>query len=155
MKRFLRMLMVLLVLSVIWTGTGLALAPSSGTVTSWSDAPIGAGDVRLFQVSYVTASSGETFTCSTGKDITGWIILVETDPGATAPTTLYDITLVNANGRDVMGGALADRSATAAEAVLPSISSTSTPVFNDGALTITVTAAGNSKTAEILIYYLP
>ena len=80
---------------------------------------------------------------------------METDPGATAPTTLYDITLVNANGRDVMGGALADRSATVTEDTMPLKNGNYTVVHNDGLLTITVTAAGNSKTAEILIYYLP
>lgn len=47
------------------------------------------------------------------------IIEVRTTPGATAPTALYDITLSNADGLDLMGGALANRSATLAEAVLP------------------------------------
>lgn len=154
MKRKLLVGLMVLVMSVLWTGIGLALAPSAGTVTSWSDKPVGPGPVRLFQISYVTHSSTGTFTCSTSRDITGWILLVETDPGATAPTS-YGITLVNTNDRDVMGGALAGRSTTLTEAVMPLQDGNYTPVFVDGVLVVTVTSAGNSRTMEILIYYLP
>lgn len=48
--------------------------------------------------------------------VEGWYIyMVDTKPGTTAPTTLYDITIENADGVDLMGGTLANRSATAAE----------------------------------------
>ena len=151
MKKLLLTLFILL----ISVATAFALAPSAGTVTSFSDTKIGDTGLRLFQVSYTTHATAGTFTCATDRDITGWIVIVETDPGATAPTDNYDITLVNGNSRDVMGGALANRDTANTEAVLPTISSISTPVFNEGPLTITVTNAGNSKTAEILIYYLP
>ncbi len=147
---------MMLALSVLWTAGVWALAPSEGTVVTHSDTALGNTGMRVFQVSYVSSSAGGgLFTVSTLKDLTGWIVIVETDPGATTPTDDYDITLINSNGRDVMGGALANRDETNTEAVLPSISSTSTPVFNDGPLIITVTAIGNASTAEILIYYLP
>ena len=132
-----------------------ALNPSAGSVTSGSDAEIGTSGVRLFQISYTTHASAGTFTCASDRDITGWILLVETDPGATAPTDQYDITLINSNSRDVMGGALANRSDTNTEAVMPLQNGNYTIVYNEGPLTVTVTNAGNSKTAEILIYYLP
>ena len=153
MKRLLVGLIVL-VMSVLWTPGVWALAPSSGTVTSHEDG-VSLGVVKVFRVAYTTASSGGTFTCSTGMDITGWILLVETDPGVTTPTAAYDVTLVNDNGRDIMGGALTDRSDTATEAVMPLQNGNYTSVFNRGLLVITVTAAGNSKTSEIAIYYLP
>ncbi len=153
-RKILGMVVVMLVLSVLWTGTGWALAPSNGTITSWSDTPVGPGPVRLFQISYVSSSAGGgLFTCSTSKDLTGWILLVETDPGTADDN--YSITLLNANGRDVMGGALANRDETNTEAVMPLQNGNYTAVFNDGLLTITVTAMGNANTAEILIYYLP
>ncbi len=156
MKRKLLVGLMVLVMSVLWTGTGWTLAPSDGTIVTNSDKPIGSGPVRLFQISYVSSSAGGgLFNCSTSKDLTGWILLVETDPGTTAPDGDYDITFINSNGRDVMGGALTDRSATVTEAVMPLQNGNYTAVFNDGVLTVTVTAMGNAKTAEILIYYLP
>jgi len=136
-------------------GEAMALKATAGTVTTFSNKSVGESGVMLWQVSYVTHASAGTFTAVTDEDITGWILIVETDPGATAPTTLYDIVLNNSNSRDVMGGALANRSATVTEAVLPLQNGNYTAVFNEGPLTIQVTAAGNSKTAELLIYYLP
>ena len=48
----------------------------------------------------------------------GWFLYsVTTDPGTSAPTADYDITLV-VNGEDVSGGLLEDRSATATETVV-------------------------------------
>lgn len=77
-----------------------------------------------------------------------WIYYVETDPGATAPTALYDVVINNAAGRDIMGGALANRSATATEDAEPT---RATPV--DGDLTIAVSNnAVNSATATIKIW---
>ena len=155
MKRLLSLILgLLLITTPVW---GLGLAPTKGTVTSASDTVISASGIRLFQVSYTTGTGGDInlFTCSTGKPITGWILLVETDPGATAPTDNYDITLLNANGRDVMGGALTNRDTANTEAVLPLLNGNYSAVWNEGPLTITVTAAGDSKTIELLIYYLP
>jgi len=122
--------------------------PSAGAVVSTSDDQIGESGVRLLQISYTTHASAGTFTCALNSDITGWLMKVQTDPGATAPTTLYDITITDDNGEDVMAGALADRSATVTESVRVTVE-------NYGALSVNVTNAGNSKTSEILIYYLP
>jgi len=119
MKRIFGILLALLLVVGVGGAWGMGCTnPSSGTVTTTSDKEIGSSGVRLLQVSYTTASSGGTFTCVTNNDVTGWILNVETDPGATAPTTLYDVDLDNANGRDIMGGALDDRSATETEDTL-------------------------------------
>ena len=53
-----------------------------------------------------------------------FLYLMVTVPGDTAPTASYDITVVNADALDILGGAGADRSASAAEQVMPIISST-------------------------------
>ena len=156
MKRVFGILLALLLIVGVSGAWGMGCTnPSSGTVTTTSDAEIGSSGVRLLQVSFTTASSGGTFTCVTNNDVTGWILNVETDPGATAPTTLYDVDLDNANGRDIMGGALDDRSATETEDTLALKRGNYQVVYNEGPLTIQVTAAGNSKTVEILITYLP
>ncbi len=161
MKKIIGILLGFLLVVVVGIGTGWATMacsnPSSGTVTSSSDKAIGTtpAGVRLLQISYTTASSGGTFTCITNSYVNGWILYIETDPGSTAPTTLYDIDLDNDNGRDVMGGALDDRSATVTEGTRPLDNGNYQVIENYGFLTVQVTAAGNSKTAEILIFYLP
>ncbi len=154
MKR-LRGILLGVVLMVLLATPLWALAPSAGTVTSFSDKQIAANGMRLWQVSYVTHSSAGTFTSSTDMDITGWIVHVETDPGATAPDDNYNITLKNTNGRDIMGGSLATRDTANTEAVLPLLNGNYQAVWNEGPLSIAVSAAGNSKTIELLIYYLP
>ncbi len=52
-----------------------------------------------------------------------YIYLVCTVPGNPNPTTLYDITLTDQDNIDMMGGALANRSATLTECVVPVIDS--------------------------------
>jgi len=44
-----------------------------------------------------------------------WITKAVTKPGTTQPTAAYDITLVDVDGADIAGAALADRSASAVE----------------------------------------
>ncbi len=152
MKKLILILLVLLVyLTPVW-----ALAPSAGTVTSQSHKTVGRdANIKIWQVGYTTHVSAGTFTLVTDQDINGWILLVETDPGSTAPTPDYDITIKNDNGYDLMGGALTNRHTTATERTRPLIGSVYEPVETVGKLTISVSAAGNSKTAEIIIYYLP
>ena len=149
MKRILGILLALLL--VVGTGAAWGMGctnPSAGTVTSTSDKEVGSSRVRLLQVSYTTDSGAGTFTCTTDNDVTGWILHVETDPGATAPDDNYSITLKNDNGRDIAGGNLSNRDTANAEDVV-------IEEYNHGTLVIAVSSAGNSKTAEILIYYLP
>ena len=133
------------------------MKPTKGAVRSWSDKAI-SNDMRLFQVAWTSGTGGDVnlFTCPTDMDITGWIHEIETDPdGTTAPTDNYDITLVNANGRDVAGGALANRDTAVTEVVKPVVNSIQQKAINDGILTITITAAGDTKKGELLIYYEP
>ena len=68
--------------------------------------------------------------------------------GGTAPTALYDVTLKDENGLDILNGLGADRSATATE----------TKKITDGlqtivatTLTLAVAAAGNSKGGTIYL----
>lgn len=68
--------------------------------------------------------------------------------GGTAPTALYDVTLLDSNGADLMDGHGADRSATAAEQIL-----TTARMAVDGPVTLTVANAGNSKQGTVVVYY--
>lgn len=133
------------------------MKPTKGTVISWSDRHISAG-MRLFQIAWQSGTSGDInlFTCITDIDITGWIHEIETDPdGTDPPTASYAITILNTNGRDVAGGALASRSSSNTEMVKPVVNSIQQKVICNGVLTITITAAGDEKKGELLIYYEP
>jgi len=75
--------------------------------------------------------------------IIGWYVwAIETDPGSTAPTAAYDIVLNDANGFDIAGGQLANRSATATEKVIPKLDAT-TSLYGahlvNSALTLVIT----------------
>lgn len=99
------------------------------------------------------ASTGSYPTKVSDAAVRGWVVLVDTVPGSTQPTTLYDITLSNGDGIDVMAGKLADRSATLAERAYPSGAA-----WVDGTLTLAITnnsVASARVTVKALIYREP
>lgn len=72
------------------------------------------------------------------------------DGGGTAPTALYDVTLVDANGLDYLGGTGANLSATVATQVR-----VSAPLFYDatGTLDLVVANAGNAKGGTVQLWF--
>ena len=101
----------------------------------------GVTDYKGFSVHdyLLTMDSGGATAEATSAAINGVVIAVETDPGTTAPTANYDLTITNPRGVDIMGGALSNRSATATEIVPPTLGYASeVPTF--GILTIRATA---------------
>lgn len=68
--------------------------------------------------------------------------------GGTAPTTLYDITITDADGVDVLLGAGADRSAT----VTQQVAAASLGIVAGDRLTLTIAAAGDSKAGTVHLY---
>lgn len=103
-----------------------------------------------------TATGTSVPATATTLPINGYVTRVVTDPGGTAPTALYDITLTTTNnGEDIMGGKLADRSATVTEAMRPydSASGTYGDTYVAGTLILTVTNnLVNSATGTVTIY---
>jgi hypothetical protein len=88
------------------------------------------------------------------QSIDGEIVCVDTIPGAAAPTAGYDPVLKNNDGVDVMGGALGNRSATAAERAYPL--SGAVVVKSPVKQCLTVSMSGNSVNAAdwtMNIYY--
>jgi hypothetical protein len=85
-----------------------------------------------------------------------YIFMVCTVPGATAPTALYDITLVDGINIDMMGGVLANRSNSATECVVPVIDiahsvGAGRPIY--GGMTLNLTGNSvNSATGTIIIF---
>lgn len=81
--------------------------------------------------------------------IDGTIIGIETNPGTTAPTDNYDITLVDPDGLDRLGGAGLDRDTATTE--YAAVGRSSAP---DETLTLTwANNSVNSATIELIIYW--
>ena len=69
-----------------------------------------------------TADASDASFPNTSIIINGYILKVETDPGATAPTDLYDIVLNSLSaGVDIMGGEINNRDLSTSEQAMPKI----------------------------------
>jgi hypothetical protein len=83
----------------------------------------------------------------------GCAYMVVTNPGTTAPTADYDITLTDADGVDIMGDTLADRSATLSEQVAPKVGAVYACRVMAGAITLNITNNSvNSATGTVKVY---
>jgi hypothetical protein len=123
------------------------------------------GPIKRIIVDWTSDDSAGTASGST-KKITGTIIKLVTDPdGTAAPTDDYDITLKDEDALDVLGQSqddLTDRDTANVEQVFPFLLNYAgtplamavfPPVCN--VLTVAVTAAGNSKQGQLIIFWVP
>lgn len=110
-------------------------------------------DMVIVQLAWTAAANGSVpdhVITDPGFSLDGFSLLaMETIPGADAkaPQAAYDITLTNASGCDLLGGAGEDRSASAAEMVCPLSGTTVIVPPVDGALTFAL-ANNNVNGAE-------
>lgn len=74
------------------------------------------------------------------------------DGGGTAPTDQYDLVLNDESGVDLLAGAGADRSGTAAEIVTPAFDGAPYAMIS-GPLTVGLTNAGNSKGTTLHLWF--
>ena len=113
---------LLLALFLVLCFTTSALAVGTVTITS-STISVQAQPTRKVITLSWTCEAGaatipNTTISATTYGIEGWYFYSgETNPGGTAPTTLYDITILDAEGIDLAGGLLMNRSSTATEMV--------------------------------------
>lgn len=110
------------------------------TITWTSD---GSGDVS-------EAISEANMKILIGKNLAHFI----TDPGVTAPTDNYDLTLLDAYGVDVLGAEGMNRDTANSEQSVPALKS---GVYGDRiidtALTFTIAAAGDTKQGTVILYF--
>jgi len=93
-----------------------------------------------------TAMSAEV----AGKVFGFYLVQAETDPGTTAPTADYDVTITDPNSLDLMSGSLSNRSATVTEIAFPNL--TARPV--DSILTFNLSGnAVNSAVGVCKLYF--
>lgn len=88
--------------------------------------------------------------------IDGYIVKVITNPGATAPTDNYDITLTNSDSIDVVHGTLANRDTSTSEEIVP-IPADNVALYGGsavfGKITLNVTNAGDSKVGAVTVIF--
>ena len=112
------------------------------------------GAMKVATLEWTTSAAGAFTSTAMSKSINGMVVMVETDPDGTAvPTAAYDLTLLNSGSVDIMGGTLVDRSATTTEITMPLLNGNYTGITVQGKLTLTVSAAGNSKIGVVKIFY--
>lgn len=142
-------LLLALVLLVLAAPLGAA-----GTVTQTHQR---VGNIRkaIFTVTADAADASVPATAISVK-IEGRLVQLITDPGATAPTDNYDITLVDGNGLDVLQGVGANRDTTNTEAAAIVFAGTSINPVVDETDTLTLTIANNlvnSATLTVTLVY--
>ena len=142
----------------------LALIPgllmAEGAVITEVAKSIGGSHTGMYTLTLAWTSDSETgaVEAATSDEITAWlegkwIMSAKTVPGTgdDAPTAAYDITITDEDGFSIFSTDLNDRSATATEEALPYVAGTKAPRLITGALTTSVSAAGNSKTGKIIL----
>ncbi len=115
-------------------------------------------DIVKHTFDWVSDGSGNATLAST-VPVSGVIHRDVFVPSASAaPTTLYDVTLTDAEGIDVLAGQGANLSATLAASVCPGTplkdgtTVNVAPTTVDGILTLNVTNAGSAKAGKVVVY---
>ncbi|MGE3840054.1 MAG: hypothetical protein AB7I50_00560 [Vicinamibacterales bacterium] len=127
---------------------------AAGTITQ---STYGFGNVRkIVFTATADASDGSFPATAITLKFEGRILAIATNPGATAPTDNYDITLVNQHGHDVLQGVGANRDTSNTEQAPVLYTSTGTHPAVDETDTLTLTIANNAVNSAIVvieIYY--
>lgn len=115
------------------------------------------GKLCVLELSWTSAADGSFTTTYLSYRIDGYVTKVVTDPGATAPTPVYDITLLDDDSQYIMGGACEDRDTANTETVYPYDTVNGSPVYSGvpvyGNLRLAIANnAVNSATGVIKIY---
>lgn len=142
MKRLIIFMMVVLFLlmsSSTW---------AAGTITQTKSKV--SSNVTLWTFTCTADSADGSFPATaSSSDIEGYVILVVTNPGATAPTDNYDITLTDEDSVDVMGGELANRDTSNSEQAIPLVGNAYSPRWVQETLTLNI--SNNSVNSAIIV----
>ena len=94
---------------------------------------------------------------TTGR-IVGLLLGVQFVPGTTTPSDLYDVTVTDSRGLDILCGLGANLSNSASKFYCPIILNGASGTLGslvpvEGPLTLTVAAAGDSKTGTVVLFF--
>jgi hypothetical protein len=151
MKKIVLLVLALLLIPVI------AFAEGSVTV---SKTTVNGGDIEIISFAFIANASGAATVPATSSssvypgDKAGYIIKVVTDPGATAPTDDYDITLVDSTtNADLLGGEGSNRDTANSEEAVPKIGNAYAANLAPVAFTLNLTGNSvNSATGTVYVY---
>lgn len=131
-----------------------SIAWGAGTVVQTGPVRI-SSDMSVVTLTCVGDSSDGGFPATALTAFYGWVDMVVTDPGTTAPTDDWDCTFPDSDACDIMGGALANRDTSTSEQTMPLIGSAYGPRFVNGVITCTITGNSvNSANIVIKIYII-
>ena len=113
--------------------------------------------VQSVSMLWVSSAAGAVSGIASPQ-ISGEILRAVFSPGAAGlqPTDLYDVTLLDEDGFDVLAGKGANRSNVNKEQVTPLTGdgvTTNQRIAVDGTLELQVAAAGNAKSGTLTIYF--
>ena len=95
----------------------------------------------------ITWTSSDTGDATGTVTLDGAIVRVVTNPGATAPTDNWDLTIIDADGIDILATEGLNRDTATSEQIFP----TNTP-FHNGDVTVTIANAGDTKDGVVTLY---
>lgn len=127
----------------------------AGTVTI---AHYAIGMVRRVEVSWTADAADGSVPATALPSFEGRLLALVTNPGGTAPTDNYDITLVSGIGDDRLQGVGANRHTTNTESAPVVYSGSTVHPWVDGDEVITFTLAGNAVNSAdglAVLYYTP
>jgi len=129
--------------STVWGAGSCTLNPASP--------PAFPGKIFRQTWNWTSDASGDVDDSScTSKGINGDLLYCETNPDDTAaPTDNYDGVLNNANGTDMMGGAMSDRDTANNELATPLVGAAYAYVRVDGPLSLVISAAGDTMQGSV------
>lgn len=116
------------------------------------------GAVRRVQVDFTASSTDGSIPDTALPSIEGRLLAITTNPGATAPTDNYDVTLIDGEGADRLYGVGADRDTANTESAPIVFASSTVHPWVDGDETLTMKWANNSvnsATGRVIVYYSP
>mgnify|MGYP001615374830 CR=1 FL=1 len=116
------------------------------------------GHVRRIEVTWTGDAADGTVPATALPAFEGRLLALVTNPGATAPTDNYDVTLVSGIGDDRLQGVGANRHTTTTQSVPIVYSGSTVHPWVDGDETMTFTIANqsvNSALGVAVLYYTP
>lgn len=112
---------------------------------------VGFDTVKYVQWAWTSDASGDVSGTDTVA-LSGVPLRWVTNPGSTAPTDDYDITVLDDDGIDIANGGLADRDTSNTEHFIPGGNAAPGAAFM-GLLSLVVANAGNAKEGTLRMYY--
>ena len=151
MKRLVKMVGLMVGICLLLPGIANAVGSCTQQFADISDT-----GMRTVTLSCTGHATGGSFPAITIREqVFGMVLVADVNPGATAPTANYDITLTNTDGIDLFGSALTNRSATVSERTLPLRDGVYSAMVSDGTLVLNITGNSvNSATTVIKITWL-